>query len=91
MFDLSVASLSDLSLLPEAQRLQGIVARGDFTIAKGSISGTKFLLEKLYAYGGLPRKPLPPIKSDAAQTLWDHPHVKELIATERELAGKIVQ
>lgn len=75
-------------MLPEAQRLQGIVARGDFTIAKTSIAGTKFLLEKLYGYGGLPRKPLPPIAPDAAQAFWEHPHVQELVAVERELSGK---
>ncbi|EKM49488.1 uncharacterized protein PHACADRAFT_201197 [Phanerochaete carnosa HHB-10118-sp] len=89
LFDISVASLSDPSLLHEAQRLQGIVARGDFTIAKASIAGTKFLLEKLYGYGGLPRKPLPPISHEAARALWEHPHVQELIATER--SGKVSQ
>jgi 4-hydroxy-2-oxoglutarate aldolase len=81
--------LSDPSLLPEAQRLQGIIARGDFTIAKTSIAGTKFLLEKLFGYGGLPRKPLPPISDAAAESLWQHKDVQELIKLERELAGKI--
>jgi 4-hydroxy-2-oxoglutarate aldolase len=89
LFELSNASVSDPSLLPEAQRIQGIVARGDYTIAKASIAGTKFLLEKLYGYGGLPRKPLPPISSTAADALWAHPHVQELIKLERELSGKI--
>ncbi|THG99450.1 hypothetical protein EW026_g2902 [Hermanssonia centrifuga] len=65
LFELSQATLQDPSLLPEAQRLQGIVARGDFTIAKTSIAGTKFLLEKLYGYGGVPRTPLPPIEAEA--------------------------
>lgn len=76
-------------MLPEAQRLQGIVARGDFTIAKASISGTKFLLEKIYGYGGLPRKPLPPIEPAVAEALWAHPHVQDLVKLERELSGKI--
>ena len=58
LFKLTEASQKDLALLPEARRIQGIVARADFTIAKASISGTKYLLEKLYGYGGLPRKPL---------------------------------
>lgn len=91
LFDLSVATLSDPAQLAEAQRLQGIVARGDFTIAKASIAGTKFLLEKLYGYGGLPRKPLPPINPDVAAALWAHPHVQELVAAERELSGKRAQ
>ncbi|KAI0812695.1 dihydrodipicolinate synthetase [Irpex lacteus] len=89
LFDLSVATLKDPSLLPEAQRLQGIVARGDFTIAKASIAGTKFLLEKLYGYGGLPRMPLPPTEPEVAEALWAHPHVQELVKVERELSGKI--
>ena len=33
--------------------------------------------------------PLPPIEPDAAEALWDHPHVKELVRVERELNGKI--
>ncbi|CAK5262996.1 unnamed protein product, partial [Mycena citricolor] len=45
---------------PEALRLQGIIARADYTIAKASIAGTKFLLQKLHGYGGTTRKPLPP-------------------------------
>ena len=89
LFELSEASVHDPSLLPEAQRVQGIVARGDFTIAKASIAGTKFLLEKLYGYGGLPRKPLPPIEPAAAEALWAHPHTQELIRLERELSGKL--
>ncbi|KAL0960824.1 hypothetical protein HGRIS_005843 [Hohenbuehelia grisea] len=89
LFELSAAALKDPSLLPEAQRLQGIIARGDFTIAKASIAGTKYLLEKLYGYGGLPRKPLPPIDPDAAQTLWEHSHTQDLVRVERELSGKV--
>ncbi|KAF8274377.1 dihydrodipicolinate synthetase [Lactarius quietus] len=88
LFELSEAAKKDLSILPEAQRLQGILARADFTIAKTSISGTKFLTEKLFGYGGSPRKPLPPIDPEDAERLWEHPHVQELIKTERELSGK---
>ncbi|KAF9075210.1 dihydrodipicolinate synthetase [Rhodocollybia butyracea] len=83
LFEISQASRSDASLLPEAQRLQGIIARADFTIAKASIAGTKDLLQRLYGYGGLTRKPLPPISPDAAQALWDHPHTQDLIDLER--------
>ncbi|KAG6823668.1 hypothetical protein H0H92_009490 [Tricholoma furcatifolium] len=87
---LSEAARKDLSFLPEAQRLQGIIARADYTIAKTSISGTKFLLEKLYGYGGVPRKPLPPIDSAAAEAIWAHPHTQELVTVERQLSGKTV-
>jgi len=88
LFELSEAAKKDPSRLHEAQQLQGAVARADFTIAKASISGTKFLTEKLYGYGGLPRKPLPAINPEDGERLWGHPHVQELIKTERELSGK---
>ncbi|KAJ7172397.1 dihydrodipicolinate synthetase [Mycena filopes] len=88
LFELSEAARTDLSLLPEAQRLQGIIARADYTIAKTSIVGTKFLLEKLYGYGGTTRKPLPPIAPAAAQALWEHPHTQALVVLERQLSGK---
>ncbi|OBZ75930.1 L-threo-3-deoxy-hexylosonate aldolase [Grifola frondosa] len=70
LFELAEAAKDDLSFLPKAQRLQAIIARADFTIAKASIAGTKALLEKLYGYGGSPRRPLPPIDVDAAAQLW---------------------
>ncbi|KAJ3725865.1 hypothetical protein C8R42DRAFT_659351 [Lentinula raphanica] len=89
LFKVSVASRQDPSLLTKALHLQGIIGRADFTIAKASISGTKYLLEKLYGYGGLPRKPLPPISADAAHALWDHPHTQALVKLERELSGKV--
>ena len=88
LYELSAASLSDPSVLPEAQRVQGIVARADFTVAKSGVSGTKYLVEKLYGYGGLPRKPLPPIDPQAAVTLWEHPHTQALVKLEREFSGK---
>ena len=75
--------------MAEAQRLQGIIARGDYTIAKASIAGTKYLLEKLYGYGGAPRRPLPPMEKGAGEALWEHPHTQDLVRIERELSGKI--
>ena len=82
LFEVSEAATKDPSRLPEAQRLQGIIARGDFAIAKASISGTKFLLDKLQGYGGLPRRPLPPIDPGDAERLWEHSHVQELLKLE---------
>jgi L-threo-3-deoxy-hexylosonate aldolase len=90
LFEISQKTLEDRSLLPEAQRLQGIVARGDFTIAKTSISGTKYLLEKLYGYGGVPRRPLPPIEAADAEALWAHPHVQDLVKLEKESGGRFI-
>ncbi|KAI0306314.1 dihydrodipicolinate synthetase [Multifurca ochricompacta] len=89
LFELSEAAATrDPSRLPEAQQLQGIIARADFTIAKASISGTKFLTERLFGYGGLPRKPLPPIDPEDAERLWKHPHVQELLKTELEFSDE---
>ncbi|KAH0583789.1 putative 4-hydroxy-2-oxoglutarate aldolase, mitochondrial [Termitomyces sp. J132] len=90
VYQLSEAARKDLTFLPEAQRLQGVAARADYAIAKTSISGTKFLLDKLYGYGGVPRKPLPPIENAAAEAIWTHPHTQELVRIERELSGKTV-
>lgn len=87
LYKVSEAATKDSSRLPEAQQLQGIIARGEFIIAKGSISGTKFLIDKLHGYGGLPRRPLPPIDPGDAERLWEHPHVQELLKLERELNG----
>lgn len=82
-----MASVRDAALLPEAQRLQGIIARGDITVANSGVSGTKSILRRLYGYGGNPRRPLPPISAEAAEALWNHPHIQELVALERELSA----
>ena len=85
LFKLTEASQKDLALLPEARCVQGRVARADFTTAKASISGTRYLFEKLliYGYGGLPRKPLLPIDPD-----WEHPHTQDALILETELTGE---
>lgn len=90
LFNLSVRALAEPSILPEAQRVQGIVARADATIAKAGISGTKYLLEQLYGYGGLPRRPLGPCPPERAEALWAHSDVRELVALERQSSGKAV-
>lgn len=89
LFELGEASIVDPSFLPEAQRLQGIVGRADATIAKTSISGTKYLLQKLYGYGGHPRRPLPPIDVAAGEALWEHSHTQALVSLEQEVSGKV--
>jgi len=88
MFELATLARSDLSVLPEAQRLQGIIGRADYTIAKYSIAGTKYLVEKAYGYGGVPRKPLLPLSEEVKNELWTHPHVQEVLQLEREITGK---
>ena len=85
LFKLSNEAKQNPGILPEAQRIQGIVAQADYTISKASISGTKGLLERSYGYGGAPRKPLPPISSVEVEALWEHPHTKALIELEQEI------
>lgn len=47
--------------LQSAQQLQGVVSRADWTLQKVGISGTKYALEQLRGYGGVPRTPLLPL------------------------------
>lgn len=75
-------------MLPEAQRLQAIAARADATIAKAGVAGTKFILEKIYGYGGAPRRPLLPTEPAAGEALFNHRDTMELVLLERELSGK---
>jgi len=88
LFKLAECSRQDPSILREAQRVQGIVARADFTIAKTSIAGMKYLLQRVYDHGGLPRRPLLEIGPDAAQALWDHSHTSDIFKLESELTSK---
>ena len=54
--------------LEEAQRVQAIVARGDWAAIAGGIVGTKSGLETYFGYGGLARRPLPrPSKQDVVR------------------------
>jgi 4-hydroxy-2-oxoglutarate aldolase len=88
LYELSAAATKQPSQLVEAQELQGHIARADFTIARASISGMKFLTEKLYGYGGSPRKPLTPFGIEDARRLWEHPHVQELVKIEGGLSAQ---
>ncbi|EXJ56814.1 hypothetical protein A1O7_07158 [Cladophialophora yegresii CBS 114405] len=48
----------------EAQKLQAIVARGDWGVIAGGITGTKAALESYFGYGGYARRPLPKPSKD---------------------------
>lgn len=78
-------SFNDLSVLSQAQQLQGIIARADRTIAVANIAGTKWLLQKSKSYGGVTRLPLSPYPDDDGEKLWAHPHVVALMAVESAL------
>jgi len=52
----------------EAQKVQAIVARGDWGVIAGGITGTKVALESYFGYGGYARRPLPkPTKDEVAK------------------------
>lgn len=67
----------------EAQKLQAVVARGDWAAITGGVVGTKSALQTYFGYGGFARKPLPrPTKSDAAKHAEDF---NELVSLEKSL------
>ncbi|EXJ88463.1 hypothetical protein A1O1_05393 [Capronia coronata CBS 617.96] len=54
--------------IEEAQKIQAIVARGDWGVISGGVTGTKSALESYFGYGGYARRPLPkPSKEDIAR------------------------
>lgn len=69
--------------LAEAQKLQAIVARGDWAAIQGGIIGTKAGLVAHFGYGGYARKPLPrPSKEETNK--WRDAFA-ELVKTENSL------
>jgi len=78
--------IKDPSVFEEANRVQGIVANADYVMAQGGVAGTKGVLERLYGYGGLCRRPLPRVESTALKALWENPHLQALVELEKSLA-----
>ncbi|KAJ8110975.1 hypothetical protein OPT61_g6317 [Boeremia exigua] len=69
--------------LAEAQKLQAVVARGDWAAIQGGIIGTKAGLIAHFGYGGYARKPLPrPSKEETNK--WREAF-GELVKTEKSL------
>ena len=65
--------------LAEAQKLQAVVARGDWAAIAGGIVGTKSALDTYFGYGGIARRPLPRVtKSEAAKFANDFKEIMEL-------------
>ncbi|KAL2075208.1 hypothetical protein VTL71DRAFT_150 [Oculimacula yallundae] len=52
-----ILRLQNAGKIAEAQRLQYIVARGDWAAIKGGFVAVKVVLQEYYGYGGRPRKP----------------------------------
>jgi len=97
--DLSFAShpsspqyLSREVILTESQRLQGIVANADRTVAMTGVSGTKWLLRRqnpsLYPLGSeCPRRPLLRFDDEAGERLWKHRDIVALMVREAKAAS----
>jgi len=67
----------------EAQKLQAVVARGDWAAISGGIVGTKSALGTYFGYGGIARKPLPrPTHQEASKYASDF---KEIVDMEKAL------
>lgn len=69
--------------LAEAQKLQAIVARGDWAAIQGGIIGTKAGLVAHFGYGGYARKPLPRPSKEETNRWRDA--FDELVKTENAL------
>lgn len=67
----------------EAQRVQAIVARGDWAVIAGGVVGTKVGLEAWYGYGGIARRPLP--KPTAEETKRYKDMLQEVVEFENSL------
>lgn len=83
----STHSLDPVQLLSESQRLQGVVAKADRTIAFAGVAGTKWLLQRLepdaYPVGAeYPRRPLSRTVESDGEKLLSHPNVVALLAEE---------
>ena len=69
--------------MAEAQKLQAVVARGDWAAIASGIVGTKSALETYFGYGGSARKPLPrPTKQETLKYANDF---KEIVDMEKAL------
>ncbi|OAL35233.1 hypothetical protein AYO20_05487 [Fonsecaea nubica] len=67
----------------EAQKLQAVVARGDWGVIAGGITGTKSAMQSYFGYGGYTRRPLPrPTKEEVAK--WEE-MLKEAVELENSL------
>lgn len=45
--------------IQEAQKMQAVVARGDWSVILGGVTGTKSAMQTFFGYGGYARRPLP--------------------------------
>ncbi|CAK7221794.1 hypothetical protein SBRCBS47491_004649 [Sporothrix bragantina] len=70
----------------EAQELQNLVSLADGIQLKVGIPGMKKLLNKLFGYSALPRRPLLPMTDEEARPMFTHQYLNELLEREELLA-----
>jgi 4-hydroxy-2-oxoglutarate aldolase len=68
--------------LASAQQLQGVVSRADWVLG---ISGTKYALEQVKGYGGVPRRPLLPFDEADGKGQKLLEDLQEILAIEKKL------
>ncbi|KAG0658833.1 hypothetical protein C6P46_005579 [Rhodotorula mucilaginosa] len=71
--------------LASAQQLQGVVSRADWVLQKVGISGTKYALEQVKGYGGVPRRPLLPFDEADGKGQKLLEDLQEILAIEKKL------
>ncbi|KAK8004039.1 hypothetical protein PG989_003758 [Apiospora arundinis] len=71
--------------IKEAQRLQEVLARGDWAAIKTGLVGTKVAMQEYLGYGGWARKPLPRPEGKERDTILES--FAELMELEKKLGG----
>ncbi|EJT97765.1 aldolase [Dacryopinax primogenitus] len=70
----------------EAQRLQGLIATGEWAFGKNSLPGVKAGMNQYVGYGGVCRKPVPEASADIKA--WTNKQLEPLFAQERAFTTK---
>ena len=74
-----ILRLQEAGKSTEAQRIQHIVARGDWAAIKGGFVAVKVALQEYYGYGGRPRRPCAlPQQKDLEKMFWEFAELMEL-------------
>jgi 4-hydroxy-2-oxoglutarate aldolase len=72
--------------IAEAQKLQAVVARGDWAAIKGGFVAVKCALEMFYGYGGVPRRPCAAPGKQARVAMWQE--FSEVMELEKSLQSE---
>ncbi|GJN89182.1 hypothetical protein Rhopal_002156-T1 [Rhodotorula paludigena] len=81
----SIASLSGSGDPAATAKLQAIVSHADWALQKGSVAGTKWVLERLHGFGSEPRRPLLPFDASSGKGEQLLKDLEEILTIERTL------